>query len=130
MSVVEKLEEAIRELHLKTCPFAEDNSCTPEMCVIKQILVLFEAFKKANTIIPNTIIEEGKFVERAKILLSDYVFVPRKKLEKIDFETWFKENSTRILSYHNLHSHSGLTPSEVLEYFVQKELLGVEKQET
>lgn len=51
-----------------------------------QLKPMFVAFKKDydNEIhVPNRIIKQGKFVERAKILLSDYVFVPQKQAEEI-----------------------------------------------
>lgn len=46
------------------------------------------------------------------------------QLRSMDFEKWFKDNSPTILMQLGLHSHAGLTPREVLEYFVENEIIG------
>lgn len=38
MTAINNLKSEIQKLHLKVCPFAEANSCTPDICVLKAIL--------------------------------------------------------------------------------------------
>lgn len=50
-----------------------------------------------------------------------------KKLRDMDFAKWFEENQEAIMQRWNLTSHcmrAELTPSEVLQFFVEKEVLG------
>jgi hypothetical protein len=51
-----------------------------------------------------------------------------KKFKEIDFDKWYQENITNIMIRFDLHSHSGIMPHEVLQYFVEKEILGEDKE--
>lgn len=47
-----------------------------------------------------------------------------KELREIDFKAWFEKEKLNILQRFHLHSQDGLTPNEVLTYFIEKEILG------
>ena len=40
----------------------------------------------------------------------------------MDFVGWYEDNQMEIMMRFGLHSHSGITPNEVLDHFVKKEL--------
>jgi len=77
---IETLENLIEQAKQQSDFYEVDSSFNKWF---KDFKAQFFNFKEQNVVVPNRIIQKGKFLERAKILLSNHVIIEREELTEL-----------------------------------------------